>query len=53
MSSFFGTSSIYSLPEDPQWSSGIVAYRLNSLRNDEPFLVELLKSTRRHEWGKK
>jgi hypothetical protein len=46
MSSFFGTSSIYSLPEDNYWSSGVVAYRQNSLSNDEPFLVELPKSSR-------
>src|SRR5215213_462523 len=43
ISSFFGTFSIYWLPEDNYWSSGIVVYRLNLLRNDEPFLIELAK----------
>ena len=46
MSSFFGTSRIYLLPEDKLWSSGIVAYRRNSLHNKKLILVEPPKMPR-------
>ena len=46
ISSFFGICSIYLMPEDQYWSSGIVAYRPNLLRNVEPVLVEVPKMSR-------